>query len=252
MTEEFFGVILNKIEFEWKIEYFDNLLWSKNYFTFPILEKIINEMQVDNFMKIKGLLSWLTTEKENKDDLKEENLELSVQKNENYDFNFIKKQNFDENESKEFFFVRNYIKKCDLITNIKSKEIVKLKDEHNDLTSVFDLNDLINNYIFCNSKLLYCLVCNKSFSSPFELKENFECKSDYFHPRFFNNLNISFSLSNSSILNFPKNQKNICLHDGCKKKQINNEFMCCHKSNTSKGCTFGEGQHQLVIIENLI
>ena len=54
MKQEYFDLIMNKIEFDWKLEHFDNLLWSKNNFTFSILERIINEMQADNYTKLEG------------------------------------------------------------------------------------------------------------------------------------------------------------------------------------------------------
>jgi hypothetical protein len=253
MIEEFFDIILNKIEFEWKLEYFDNILWSKNNFEFSILEKIMNNMHVDNFTKLNALLSWLKNDKENKEEiLYNFNEDYDKYKEKENDYNFNKNENYNNKETKEFFYVRYYIKKSGLVKNINSKEIIKLKNQHCYLTSIFDLNEIIDKYILCNSKLIFCLVCNETFSSPFELKENLECKSEFYHPRYFDNLDSSFSLSNnsSSNLNLTKDLKNICLHEGCKKKQNDTEFNCCHKSKRSKGCTYAEGNHQLVIIDN--
>jgi hypothetical protein len=142
--------------------------------------------------------------------------------------------------TKDEFFVRNYIVKMNLTSNIKSKQIITLKKKYGALHSVFDINTLIEEYIFCSSKLLFCLVCKKSFYSPFELQGNLECKGEYYHPRYFSNLNVTNN-------KFDKNQ---CLHENCKKKYSKNEFACCHKNNSNIGCTLSDGKHQIVIIEN--
>lgn len=55
MKEDFFDILLNKIEFEWKVEYFNDVLWSKANFTFPILERIIEDMKADKLIKIIGI-----------------------------------------------------------------------------------------------------------------------------------------------------------------------------------------------------
>lgn len=55
MKSEFFDVLLNKIEFEWKLDYFNSPNWSKETFTFPILERIVEDMKVNNSTKIIGI-----------------------------------------------------------------------------------------------------------------------------------------------------------------------------------------------------
>jgi hypothetical protein len=54
MKQEFFEILLNKPCFEWKIEYFNDPIWSKTIFTFPILERIVEQMTTNNFTKIIG------------------------------------------------------------------------------------------------------------------------------------------------------------------------------------------------------
>lgn len=54
MKPEFFEILLNRPSFEWKIEYFNDTIWSKTIFTFPILERIVEQMTTNNFTKIIG------------------------------------------------------------------------------------------------------------------------------------------------------------------------------------------------------
>jgi hypothetical protein len=54
MKPEFFEILLNKPNFDWKIEYFSDPIWSKTIFTFPILEQIVEQMKTNNFTKIIG------------------------------------------------------------------------------------------------------------------------------------------------------------------------------------------------------
>ena len=55
MKTEFFEILLTNPNFEWKIDYFNDPIWSKSIFTFPILERIIEEMKTNNFTKIIGM-----------------------------------------------------------------------------------------------------------------------------------------------------------------------------------------------------
>jgi hypothetical protein len=52
MKSDFFEILLTKTNFEWKIDNFSDPLWSKTIFTFPILERIVDEMKTNNFTKI--------------------------------------------------------------------------------------------------------------------------------------------------------------------------------------------------------
>jgi hypothetical protein len=54
MKHEFFDILLSKSNFVWKLEYFSEGIWSRSIFTFSILERIVDEMKVKNFIKIIG------------------------------------------------------------------------------------------------------------------------------------------------------------------------------------------------------
>jgi len=138
-------------------------------------------------------------------------------------------------ESKDLFFVRNYIIRTNLMSGIKSKDLKSLKTQFNQLHYAFDTSTIIDEYIFNSNKILFCLVCKRSFSSPFDVVQNLECKGEYFHPRF--------------IMN-SKSEKFVCNHELCKKKVIRGEFPCCHKNSQTAGCLLGDGKHHLVLIEN--
>jgi hypothetical protein len=52
MKNEFYEILLNQPLFEWKIQYFTDIIWSRNLFNYSILERIINQMNVSNYFKI--------------------------------------------------------------------------------------------------------------------------------------------------------------------------------------------------------
>lgn len=54
MKYEFFAILLDQAPFLWKKEYFDDPLWSKDTFTYPILEKLVTEMQTTSYLKVYG------------------------------------------------------------------------------------------------------------------------------------------------------------------------------------------------------
>lgn len=56
MKPEFFELLLSKSNFNWKPEYFSELIWSRSIFTFSILERIVDEMITKNYIKIIGKL----------------------------------------------------------------------------------------------------------------------------------------------------------------------------------------------------
>lgn len=140
-------------------------------------------------------------------------------------------------ESKELFFVRNYIIKSKLMSGISSKDLKMLKKQFNKSHYAFDTNTIIDEYVFNSNKNLLCIVCKKSFASPFDVVINFECKGEYFHPRFIMNA---------------KNEKFVCNHEGCKKRIVKGDFPCCHKGIQSAGCLLGDGKHHLVLVDNNI
>jgi len=56
LKPDFFEILLNKIAFQWKEEYFYDPLWSRKVFTFPVLEKVVEEMKTNNFTKTVGII----------------------------------------------------------------------------------------------------------------------------------------------------------------------------------------------------
>lgn len=54
MKAEFFEILLTKLNFNWKLEYFSDKIWSRSIFTYAILERIVDEMKTKNYIKIIG------------------------------------------------------------------------------------------------------------------------------------------------------------------------------------------------------
>ena len=211
LINEFFDELLNNFNFNWKKENFDNILWSRTTINFPILIKIVNKINSDNYLKIYSLLSWLKV--------------IDIEKKK------IKKDDLTK-KSNDLFFVRNYIKKKNLMKNLKTEELILLKNKFPEYKSALDIIGLLNNFYF--SKInIKCIVCNKKFSSQFEAIENCICEGKKYHP----------------ICLFSKND--FCKHENCRKKYSKDEYMCCHKKidNKNNGCLINEGKH-IFIIEN--
>jgi hypothetical protein len=55
MKPEFFEILLSKSNFNWKLEYFNENIWSRSIFTFSILERIVDEMKTKDYIKIIGI-----------------------------------------------------------------------------------------------------------------------------------------------------------------------------------------------------
>lgn len=230
MKEEFFEILLTDLKFDFKNEAFLDPLWSRTIFTFPILERIVNQMRGENYLKIVALLSWLKIIDQNTKEI-QTNQEVIVEVLTSHDL----------------FYVRNFIKRNQLMIGLTLQEIAKLKDDFCLYSSAFDSFCLLNNFIIGNKT--QCIVCKQTFLSPFETALDMECKIKgekneelkmMFHPR--------------CII---KNEKTICQHEGCRKKYSKTEFPCCHRksespNNTSfkesAGCQVGEEKHMLVFI----
>ncbi len=177
----------------------------------------------------------LCNKAKSKKDIDQYSLKETNNKNEklnNYKKDINDKNSYNISESKDLFFVRNYIIKAKLMSGIISKDLKSIKNTFNELHSAFDINTIINEYIFCSNKNLFCLVCKKIYLSPFEIIQNLECKGEFFHPKLIYN---------------GKNEKNICNHENCKKKIIRGEYPCCHKNASSGGCLLGGGKHNLIL-----
>jgi len=132
------------------------------------------------------------------------------------------------------------------MSNLTQKEVADLFSLFPHLHSAFDTEKLITEFIYVSNRKLLCIICKKNFESPLQVLDSIECTTtDAYHPK-----------------NFIKNnEKNSCLHEGCLKELLKNEFSCCHKLSTATnsgqinnnnistgtGCTYGEGKHILII-----
>lgn len=54
MKSEFFEILLSQSNFNWKLEYFSDKIWSRSIFTFAILQRVVDEMKTSNYIKIIG------------------------------------------------------------------------------------------------------------------------------------------------------------------------------------------------------
>ena len=219
MKEEYFEILLSDLKFEWKAQSFENPLWSRTIFTFPILERIVRQMNGINVVKITALLSWL---KVINPDTKE-----VLNSSEVIEATLV---------SHDLFYVRNFIKRNKLMITLTTDDISFLKKSFPKFTSAFDSYGIINNFIV-GSRLM-CIVCKKEFESQYQLTELNESKCKVedlrYHPR-------------CQL----KSDKMLCCHEGCRRKFCKGEYQCCHKKLDAKeGCQLGDGKHIIVICNN--
>jgi hypothetical protein len=233
MKTEFFDILLSKSNFKWKIEYFNENLWSRKIFTFSILEKIVDEMQTNNYIKILALLNWLKDTSIDGDFFDaSSNYTFSISQNQ-IDFSFLKNFNINNQSittSAELYLVFNLIKSKNLMANLTQKELSELYIKFPNLHNCFDTEKIIKEFIFTSEKTLYCIICKKSFDSIFSIVDSPECTNELYHPRH-------------------NSESTKCLHEGCQRRFNKSEYNCCHKNLNTNGCIVGEGKH-LIIIEN--
>jgi hypothetical protein len=117
------------------------------------------------------------------------------------------------------------------MSGLTQKEIADLAITFPFLHTAFDIEALMEEFIYCSGNRLVCIACKKIFISHYEILDNPECKGELFHPRMI------------------RNEKNLCLHDSCHKKINKNDLSCCHRGVNSNGCMHGDGKH-IIIIEN--
>jgi hypothetical protein len=68
------------------------------------------------------------------------------------------------------------------MVNLSFKEINDLYTLFQPLYSVFDIDALTKEYIFIDNLTLLCISCKRTFSNPYEVCMNIECKGESYAP----------------------------------------------------------------------
>ena len=110
--------------------------------------------------------------------------------------------------------------------NLSKEELIDLKNTFPEYIDCFDIDGLLNSYLFVP---LSCVICKKTFSSVYEIINNKICNNDKYHP--------------------PCGPIENCQHKGCQKRFKKGEYFCCHKKLNEKnsGCLVGEGKHIFIM-----
>lgn len=211
----FFDILLSRLSFQWKNSYFEDPAWSKTVFTFPVLERIVDDMKAENTTKVIALLSWLKEVEGGK--VKDSQEAFDPYAN-----------------ATEMFLVRNYIRNQKLMSGIELGDLQALTQQFSQFLLAFDTNTILQEFIYSSARKIYCQICKKEFESPHTVTG--ECKTEFFHPK----------------CHLKSDKNNLCNHDGCFRKTNKSEssaFTCCHKVNQdSKGCISGDGKHQILLL----
>ena len=208
MKKEYFYVLLSNLKIVWDKKLFDNPLWTRDKFSFHVLEKIIPLINT-NYLRIYALISWLKS--------------IDIKTNE-----IIKNNETINNcfKSKDFFLVRNYMKKYKLINGLSKEELIDIKNNFKDYIDCLDMEGILNNYLFIP---LSCIICKKEFSSVYDVLEHKTCTNAKYHPP-------CGSLENCQHKGcqkrFKKGEYNCC------HKKLNEK---------DSGCLIGEGKHIFVM-----
>lgn len=218
MKEEYFKVLIDNSHYKWDKNLFNNPLWSKNKFSFNVLERLIP--QIDNgYFRIYALLSWLkcVDPKTNKILNDHENIRQTL-------------------KSKELFLVKNYIKKYSLMADLKKDSLIDIKNTFKEYICALDSKYILDNFIFSPINLR-CVVCNQIFHSAFEVELSPNCTITKYHPP----AQLKCSIDSQ------------CKHKNCNKKARKGEYPCCHKKIGEKdsGCLVSEGKH-IIVLESTI
>ena len=208
MKKEYFNVLLLNLKIVWEKKLFDIPLWTRDKFSFHILEKIIPLMNT-NYIRIYSLISWLKS--------------IDIKTNE-----IIKDKEVIDKclKSKDFFLVRNYMKKYKLISGLSKEELIDIKNNFEDYIDALDMDGILNNYLFVP---LTCIVCKNDFSSVYEVLEHKNCINGKYHPPCVPMENCQHK---GCQKRFKKGEYNCC------HKKLNEK---------DSGCLIGEGKHIFVI-----
>ena len=208
MKKEYFKVLLSNLKIVWSKELFDIPLWTRDKFSFHVLDKIIPLINT-NYLRIYALISWLKS--------------IDLDKNQ-----IIKDKDTINKcmKSKDFFLVRNYIKKYKLMTNLSKDELLDIKNKFEDYIDCLDMEGILNSYLFIP---LSCIICKTDFDSVYEVLNHKSCKNEKYHPP-------CGQMDNCQHKDCQKRFKKgeyYCCH-----KKINEK---------DSGCLVGEGKHIFVI-----
>ena len=208
MKKEYFYVLLTNLKIVWDKKLFDNPLWTRDKFSFHVLEKIIPLIN-NNYLRIYALISWLKS--------------IDIKTNE-----IIKDKETINNcfKSKDFFLVRNYMKKYKLINGLSKEELIDIKNNFEEYIDCLDIDGILNNYLFIP---LTCIICKKEFSSVYEVLEHKNCTNGKYHPP---SGSMETCQHKGCQKRFKKGEYNCC------HKKINEK---------ESGCLAGEGKHIFVM-----
>jgi hypothetical protein len=145
MKKEYFTVLLSNIRIIWDKKLFSNPLWTRDKFSFHVLEKIVPLIST-NYLRIFALISWLKS--------------IDLDTNEIITNNETIKNCL---RSKDFFLVRNFIKRYKLIYNLSKDELIDLKNNFGEYIDCLDMDGLLNSYLFVP---LTCVICKNNLVLP--------------------------------------------------------------------------------------
>ena len=208
MKKEYFNVLLSNLKIVWDKKLFDTPLWTRDKFSFHILEKIVPLIN-SNYIRIYSLISWLKSIdiKTNEIINNEETINKCL-------------------KSKDFFLVRNYMKKYKLINGLSKEELLDIKTKFEDYIDCLDMDGILNNYLFVP---LTCIVCKNNFNSVYEVLDHKNCINVKYHPPCAPMENCQHK---SCQKRFKKGEYNCC------HKKLNEK---------DSGCLLGEGKHIFLI-----
>ena len=211
MKKEYFTVLLSNLKIIWDKKLFSNPLWTRDKFSFHVLEKIVPLVST-SYLRIYSLISWLKS------------IDLNTNK-------IIHDKEIINNclRSKDFFLVRNYIKRYKLIYNLSKEELSDLKYNFEEYIDCLDIDGLLNSYLFVP---LTCIICKINFSSAYEVLNNKVCNNDKYHPP----CGPMESCQHKGCQKRFKKGEYYCCH-----KKLNEK---------DSGCLVGEGKHIFILNNN--
>ena len=214
MQDNFFKTLLAECQFPINEDLFNHTLWSRFSFTFPVLVNLLEMMEDDPNLKLVATLNWL------KEDVSRNNLDETIMER---DFELL--------TSADFFNVKKFIEKKNFLDKITIRNLHEIQKKFTHLLPVLDTGKLLDKYITQLDQKIICRVCKRISNNVQDFQKN-PCEQKSYHPK--------------SFVNLQRQITNSCMHEGCKKKIVINEYPCCHKNPHSEGCMMSDGQHILL------